>query len=80
MLIEISDTTLEKDLNQKQNIYAQAGILEYWVIDVKAKKLIVFQNPSTDNSELKQTYRKGEITTLAFEEISLSVTKIITID
>ncbi|MBR8828133.1 MAG: Uma2 family endonuclease [Gomphosphaeria aponina SAG 52.96 = DSM 107014] len=80
LLIEISDTTLEKDLNQKQNIYAQAGILEYWVIDVKAKKLIVFQNPSTDNYELKQTYRKGEITTLAFEEISLSVTKLIPVD
>lgn len=80
LLIEISDSTLEKDLNQKQNIYAQAGILEYWVIDVKAKKLIVFQQPSPHNYELKQTYTEGKIAPLAFQHISLSVTKLIPID
>ncbi len=40
-LIEISDSTLSKDLNEKQRIYAQAGILEYWVVDVKAKKVFI---------------------------------------
>ncbi|MGK7893640.1 MAG: Uma2 family endonuclease [Xenococcus sp. (in: cyanobacteria)] len=43
LLIEISDSTLEKDLEQKRIAYAHAGILEYWVLDLKAQQLIVFQ-------------------------------------
>lgn len=37
---EIADTTLASDLDQKKRIYADLGIPEYWVIDVKG--LIIF--------------------------------------
>ncbi len=38
-LIEISNETLTKDLEQKTITYARNGIAEYWVIDLKNNKL-----------------------------------------
>ncbi len=40
---EISDTTLAIDLDAKKRIYAELGISEYWVIDVKAYRVFAFR-------------------------------------
>ena len=40
---EISDTTLEIDLDQKKRLYADLGISEYWVIDVRADRIFAFR-------------------------------------
>lgn len=40
---EISDTTLAIDLDEKKRVYAELGIAEYWVIDVRAYRLFAFK-------------------------------------
>ncbi|OYQ62480.1 hypothetical protein B9G53_22035 [Pseudanabaena sp. SR411] len=40
---EIADTTLAIDLDEKKRVYAELGISEYWVIDVRAYRLFAFQ-------------------------------------
>jgi Uma2 family endonuclease len=45
LLIEIADSTLDDDLGDKRNTYADAGIAEYWVADVKTQVLHVFRAP-----------------------------------
>ena len=40
---EISDTTLTIDLDEKKYLYADLGIPEYWVIDVKGLRVFAFQ-------------------------------------
>ena len=35
LIVEVSDTTLATDLGRKAKLYAQAGIPEYWVVDVE---------------------------------------------
>ena len=40
-LVEISNRTLKKDLEQKIITYARNGIPEYWVVDLINKKVIV---------------------------------------
>jgi Uma2 family endonuclease len=45
LVIEISDSSLEYDLNIKRQVYAKADIAEYWVLDVNARELHVFLNP-----------------------------------
>jgi Uma2 family endonuclease len=42
LVIEVADTTLDFDLADKRALYSAAGIAEYWVIDVQAKKLTRF--------------------------------------
>ena len=46
LAIEISDTSLTRDLRTKANLYARFGIADYWVVDVKAERLLVHREPA----------------------------------
>jgi Uma2 family endonuclease len=39
---EIADTSLSLDLDEQKRLYANLGIAEYWVIDVKGLRLFAF--------------------------------------
>src|SRR5712692_11296645 len=45
LVVEISDSTLGFDLTVKARLYARAGIVEYWVVDVAARSLVVHRDP-----------------------------------
>lgn len=44
--LEVSDTSLNYDLTTKAELYATAGIPEYWVLDLDGKQLHVFRDPT----------------------------------
>jgi Uma2 family endonuclease len=46
IVIEISDSTLRYDRENKGPRYAAGGIPEYWIVDVNARTLIVYRNPT----------------------------------
>ena len=46
LLIEVSLSTLQLDLNEELAAYAKAGIKEYWVADLANSKWIVHNYPS----------------------------------
>jgi Uma2 family endonuclease len=48
LLVEISDSTLNYDLSVKAALYARARIVEYWVLDVNGRHLIVHREPEGD--------------------------------
>lgn len=72
-LIEFSKTSLKKDLDIKSDIYAEAGIQEYWVVNLKATKLIVFRDPVDGEYQSKQTYNAGTISPWAFSDVVMSI-------
>ena len=39
------NSSLEKDLERKSKIYAEVGIPEYWVVNLKKMHLVVFREP-----------------------------------
>jgi Uma2 family endonuclease len=45
LVVEGADTTLNFDLTVKAALYARAGIVEYWVLDVSGRRLIVHRHP-----------------------------------
>ena len=45
LVVEVSDTTLDTDVTEKAELYATAGIADYWVVDVDGRKLLVFRDP-----------------------------------
>lgn len=51
LLVEVSDTTLRYDRTTKAALYAEAGIPEYWVLDLKGRKLHVFRDPTPLKTE-----------------------------
>ncbi len=42
LVIEVADTTLDSDLDQKKQLYAHIGISEYWVIDAQGSQAFIF--------------------------------------
>ena len=46
LVVEISDSMLGFDLSVKAGLYARAGIIEYWVLDVAAQKLLAHRDPA----------------------------------
>ncbi len=45
LVVEIADTTLRHDRTTKARLYARAGIVEYWVVDVDGRRLFAFREP-----------------------------------
>lgn len=45
LLVEVADTTLAYDLTTKAELYATAGVADYWVLDVLNRQLHVLRNP-----------------------------------
>lgn len=45
LVVEVADTSLDFDLTTKAGLYARAGIVEYWVLDVTGRRLLVHREP-----------------------------------
>ncbi|MDJ0615970.1 MAG: Uma2 family endonuclease [Calothrix sp. MO_192.B10] len=76
-LIEYANSSLEKDLERKSKIYAEVGIPEYWVVNLKRLHLVVFREPLDGDYGSKFTVTEGNIQPLAFPDVSISVERII---
>jgi Uma2 family endonuclease len=76
-LIEVSDSSLKKDLETKQPIYAEAGIQEYWVIDLQNRQLIVFRSPHNGEYASKQELRQGDVSPQAFPDIVVGIASLL---
>ncbi len=72
-IIEVSHTTLDYDTNEKKLVYAQAGIQEYWVVDVNQQQLNLFRQPVGNDYQIKSVVREGNITPKSFPEIHFSL-------
>ena len=60
LIVEVADTSLERDLGAKAREYAAAGIETYWVVDVKARVIHVFTGPSSGEYRTRGVVRFGE--------------------
>ncbi|MFM6155834.1 MAG: Uma2 family endonuclease, partial [Sphaerospermopsis kisseleviana] len=76
-IIEVANTSLQKDVDIKAAIYAEAGIPEYWVLNLAAKNIIVFREPENGKYLSEQTIEKGVIIPLAFVDVQVSVERLL---
>ena len=45
LVVEVADTTLRTDLGRKAELYASAGVPEYWVVDVGGNRVVIHADP-----------------------------------
>ena len=76
-LVEISNKTLKLDLEQKSVIYARNGILEYWVIDLVHKKLVVHTQPVGNSYTQVQNLTTENISPQAFPDLAICVDRML---
>jgi Uma2 family endonuclease len=75
-LIEYSDTTLAKDLGVKKQVYAEAGIQEYWVVDLKNTQLKVFRDLVNNLYQTELTLTDKTISPLFFQDVAVDVRRL----
>lgn len=72
LLIEVADTTLMYDGEQKASIYARANITDYWIVDLIERQVYIFRNPSKQGYQSKTILNKNaSLVPLTFPEIEI---------
>lgn len=46
LVIEVADSSLFLDATTKAELYAAAGIADYWVLDLENHRLLVYRDPA----------------------------------
>ena len=54
LVVEVADTSLDFDTNEKRLLYARAGIREYWVVDINGRRLLVYRDPRAGDYATQQ--------------------------
>ncbi|MBW4668511.1 MAG: Uma2 family endonuclease [Cyanomargarita calcarea GSE-NOS-MK-12-04C] len=78
-LIEYSDSSLDKDLEMKSKVYAEARIPEYWVVNLRKRQLIVFREPQDGEYASKSTLTVGTVYPSALPDVAVSIDLIVSI-
>lgn len=74
LVLDVSDSTLRYDRNEKALLYAQAGIIEYCVLNLKARELEDYREPSPEGYRRKTTYTAAQSFSLAaFPDATVTV-------
>ncbi len=60
LLVEVADTSVERDLELKLPLYARVGIPETWLVDLPGERIEIHSRP--DSGEYRETVRmkRGE--------------------
>jgi Uma2 family endonuclease len=56
LVVEVADSSLDFDTNDKRLLYAQAAIRDYWVVDTNGRKLLVYRDPQNGDYSSVQAY------------------------
>jgi Uma2 family endonuclease len=74
LVVEVADTTVRPDLTRKRDLYANAGVQEYWVLDLKDRRLVVHRHLDALNAKFAsiQSYLEDETVDLAGEAVKVA--------
>ena len=59
LIVEVADTSLGFDREEKIPLYAAAGIPEVWLVDLAGKALVVYSRPAQGNYTEVTRHRSG---------------------
>jgi len=78
LLIEVADSSLYYDQNEKLRLYARHAIAEYWLLNLNDYCLEVYRQPHNNLYQQKTTLRKGDTITLSqLNTITLNISDIL---
>lgn len=66
LIVEVADTSLDYDRDVKRPMYAEAGIVEYWIVNLIHDSLEAYRGPRPDGTyQEERVLRRGESTDIA---------------
>ncbi len=74
LLIEVSDSSLLYDQGEKSRLYAEAGIPEYWIINIPQFSVETYRDPTGESYQTLARYDTADsVSPLAFSQVKLHV-------
>ena len=67
LIIEVAESSLEKDRTIKASLYARAGIADYWIVNLEDRQVEIHRDPVPD-SERPSGFRYSTVTMHVAEE------------
>jgi Uma2 family endonuclease len=78
LLIEVSDSTLNFDLNRKMRLYAAYNIPEYWVVNLLDNCLEIFRQPQDgDYLQTLQLKAGDRLNLVSFPDLQIEVSAVL---
>lgn len=71
LVIEVADTTLGYDRNVKSDLYAEAGISEFWIVNIQKNEIEKYTQPEDGRFQRLVTMKKED--TIHVEALDFSV-------
>ena len=81
LAIEVSNSTQDRDFDEKVVLYARSGVAEYWVLDLPRRTLTVFRTPDADAGTWASQSILAETQTIAPEsapDATITITDLLT--
>lgn len=74
LLVEVAESSRRKDREVKAGIYAAAGVIEYWLVDLIDRKVEVWSAPESGRYTRHVTASPGDtLTPVAFPDLQVRV-------
>lgn len=67
LIIEVADTSLQKDLNPKARLCARYGVRHYWVLDAENRRAHLMTGPGAEGYAKTEIVEQDGSVTLPFE-------------
>ena len=78
LVVEVADTSLEHDRGRKARVYAQAGVTEYWIVNLVEQRLEVHRDPGAEGYRSRESCgREDTVSPLAAPAASIAVSDLL---
>jgi Uma2 family endonuclease len=78
LIVEVADSSLERDRTWKSRVYCQSGVPEYWIVHLVDATIVIFRGPGDDAYETVAVYGAGDIVSpIQFPELQIAVSEIV---
>ena len=78
LLVEVSDSSLARDLAEKLPAYGHAGIPEVWIINLNEETVEVYREPHFSGYASKTVLKPGDTAQpLAFPDLTVNVSELV---
>ncbi|HVC96398.1 MAG TPA: Uma2 family endonuclease [Pirellulales bacterium] len=79
LVVEVAQSSLKRDRGVKLRLYAEAGLRDYWIVNVKERSIEVYREPEGKRYRHREVFRGDqEVHPLNFPEVALRVSSLFT--
>jgi Uma2 family endonuclease len=78
LLIEVADTSGHRDRREKLPMYARAGIVETWLVDLAGDQIEVYRHPAPDGyRDVRRVTRDGTLTAVRLPALTIPAAEVL---